>query len=204
MCSNFWGPGPQCFLCTSADSWNVEKVKLCNWHYLNDKGMVRMCGYIKDTSNKYSLAFLSSSPPGCHGTAQHNWSKVLQSMQASLESCEETFQLCILRLLISMIPTSVQSHASPSAGRWCFPFFLSPNYKNDHKQDRERVVVIKTWSSLAVFLRPLTATELIDVGQHHSGPAKWPFKSTFFRRCSPNFKHWWRNTILHYDKQKQK
>ena len=93
--------------------------KLYNWYSLNDKGMVRMCGYIKDTSNKYSLAFLSSSPPGCHGTAQHNCSKdlLLQSMQARLESCEETFQLCVLRLLISKIPTSVQSHAFPSAGQ---------------------------------------------------------------------------------------
>ena len=104
-------------------------------------------------------------------------------MQASLESCEETFQLCILRLLTSMIPTSVHSHASPSAGRWCFPFFLSPNYKNDHKQDRERVFVIKTWSSLAVFLWLLTATGPIDVGQHHSGPTQYPFKSLPFNRC---------------------
>ena len=160
--------------------------------------------YIKDTSNKYSLAFLSSSPPGCHGTVQHNWSKVKQSMQARLESCEETFQLCILRLLTSMIPTSIHSHASPSAGRWCFHFFLSPNYKNDHKQDRERVVVIKTWSSLAVFLWLLKATELIDVGQHHSGPTQCTFKSFSVSRSRPNLKYWWRNIFQHYDKQKQK
>ena len=75
---------------------------------------------------------------------------------------------------------------------------------NDHKQDRERVVVIKTWSSLAVFLSLLTATELIDVGQHHSGPAQCTFKSLSVSRCRPNLKYWWRNIFQHYDKQKQK
>ena len=36
---------------------------------------------------------------------------------------------------------------------------------------------------MAVFLRPLAATELIDVGQHHSGPKQYPFKSLPFNRC---------------------
>ena len=178
--------------CVIGIIWMISGWEVDNIHWIYQR-------YLKQIFT--GLSFFKSSRLSWHCSAQ-----LIKgfTINASLESCEATFQLCILRLLTSKIPTSVQSHDSPSAGQWCFPFSLSPNYKNDHKQDRKRVVVIKTWSSLAVFLSLLAATELIDVGQHHSGPAQCTFKSLSVSRCSPNLKYWWRDIFQHYDKQKQK